>query len=86
MFLWFNSNNKCNSNGKVIVIVLEVIVIGCLNVSSNSNSNSNIFPCNCKHNRSNTSHICLGENGQFILLTINNYVINLCINISKKQR
>ena len=43
MFLWFNSNNKCSSNGKVIVIVWEVIVIviGLLNVSSNSNSNSN---------------------------------------------
>ena len=36
MFLWFNSSDKCNSNGKVIVIliVLEVIVIviGFLNV------------------------------------------------------
>ena len=55
MFLWFNSKNKCNSNGKVIVIVWEVIVIviGFLNVSSkvivmvigspyfSSNSNSN---------------------------------------------
>ena len=29
VFLWFNSNNKCNSNGKVIAIVIvrEVIVI-----------------------------------------------------------
>ena len=43
MFLWFNSDNKCNRNGKVIVIVWEVIVIvvGFLNISSNSNSNSN---------------------------------------------
>ena len=43
VFLWFNSNNKCNSNGKVIVIVIawEVIIIvkGFLKFSSNSNSN-----------------------------------------------
>ena len=48
MFLWFNSNNECNSNGKVIVIgflyvssivivigfpvIVIVIVIGCLNI------------------------------------------------------
>ena len=48
MFLLFNSNNKCNSNGKVIVIVIVweviVIVIGFLNVSSYGNNNSNRFP------------------------------------------
>ena len=41
MFLWFNSNNKFKSNGKVIVIVIVweviVIIIGFLNFSSNSN-------------------------------------------------
>ena len=38
VFLWFNSKNKCNSNGKVIVIVIvwEVMVIGFLNVLSNN--------------------------------------------------
>ena len=46
-----------------------------------------IFSCDCKHNRSNTSHICLGGKWSIILLTINNnYVINLCINVSEKQR
>ena len=39
MFHWFKSNNKCNRNGKLIVIV-----IGFLNVSSNSNSNR-LFKC-----------------------------------------
>ena len=43
MFLWFNSNIKCNSSGKVIVIAIVweeiVILIGLLNVSSKSNSN-----------------------------------------------
>ena len=38
MFLWFNSNNKCNSNGKV-----KLIVIGFLNVLRNSNSNSKML-------------------------------------------
>ena len=50
MFLWFNSKNKCNSDGKVIVIVeaivweVIVVVIGFLNVLSKSNSNSNRLP------------------------------------------
>ena len=48
MFRRFNSNNKCNSNWKVIVIVIVweviVIVIDFLNVSSNGNSNSDRLP------------------------------------------
>ena len=50
VFLLFNSNNKCNSNGKVTVIVIVivwgviVIVIGFLNLSSTSNSNRNRLP------------------------------------------
>ena len=47
MFLWFNSNDKCNRNGKVTVIVIVweviVIVIGFLNFSSNSSNSNRLF-------------------------------------------